>query len=141
MSCEGKRHRTGSSGLLETLNPLIFVLILSISLRNFSNSSGHKSDTLLYTWEFVRGERDVDVRTSAIKNNLEFITDMCERFGLDVNLFLGCLGDKRNHIYRATRINIRTVYKTAFRNAFVVDCVCVCVCVCVCIYIYIQGYS
>ena len=75
MSCEGKRHRPGSSGLLETLKPLIFVLIFSISLTNFSNSSGHKSDTSLYTrWEFVRGERDVDVRTSRGERDVDVRT-------------------------------------------------------------------
>ena len=82
----------------------------------------------------------MDVRTGAIKNNLEFFRDMCKQLSLDVYLYSVYLGAKWNHIYQATRINIKTVNKTIIRNSVVVECVCVCVCVCIYIYIYICIY-
>jgi len=101
MSYEGKRRSAESSGLLETSKLVIFFSILSILLRNFSNFLGQKSDTSLYTrWEFVRGERVVDVRTSAVKKNLEFITDIWKYLGLDIYLSLVYVGAKWNHIYQ-----------------------------------------
>jgi len=65
----------------------------------------------------------VDICTSAVKNNLEFITDMCTHLGLEVYVSLVYLGAKLNHIYQASRITTRTVHKTIIINTVVVDCV------------------
>jgi len=75
----------------------------------------------------------VDICTSAVKNNLEFITDMCTHLGLEVYVSLVYLGAKLNHIYQASRITTRTVHKTIIINTVVVDCVY--------IYIYIYIYT